>query len=358
MNPYHDLPAKSFWKTSVANKCMFDITDLWTPKFAITTQHNIATFGSCFAQHIGRSLKNSGYMWLNTEPMPNGLPLEKSIAYNYDIFSCRTGNIYTTSLLKQWVEWALGIKEPPVEAWYVREKVYDPFRPNIEPNGFETFNEMRFSRQQTIKSLRQIIEQSDIFIFTLGLTESWFNVEYGYEYPMCPGTVAGDFDSNNHVFCNQSFDFILNSFSDVMDMMVAVNKKIKFILTVSPIPLTATNSGNHVLIATMESKSILRAVAGQLTRSRECIDYFPSYEIINSPVYKGTFFEPNLRSVNAYGVAFVMNSFFSGLDSKLDTATINETQKKYVNICNQKNNDDVICEEELLAVFSKYSSQF
>jgi hypothetical protein len=96
--------------------------------------------------------------------------------------------------------------------------------------------------------------------------------------------------------------------------MKTINPKLKIILTVSPVPLTATNSGKHVLIATMQSKSILRAVAGQLSDEYSYIDYFPSYEIINSAVFKGVFFEPNQRNVNPHGVSFVMDHFFNGIN--------------------------------------------
>jgi len=35
MNPYENLPKKAFWKLAVANKSMFDISELWDPKFHI-----------------------------------------------------------------------------------------------------------------------------------------------------------------------------------------------------------------------------------------------------------------------------------------------------------------------------------
>ena len=110
-------------------------------------------------------------------------------------------------------------------------------------------------------------------------------------------------------------------------------------------PLVATKSGNHVLVATMESKSILRAVAGQLTTNRTYVDYFPSYELINSPVFRGVFFEPNQRTVNRHGVDFVMNVFFGCLSRNVDKAqvagarTIGDSQL------------DAACDEELLDAF-------
>jgi hypothetical protein len=40
------------------------------------------------------------------------------------------------------------------------------------------------------------------------------------------------------------------------------------------------------------------------------VDYFPSYEIITHPAYRGRFFAPNLRSVLPEGVDHVMTQFF------------------------------------------------
>jgi hypothetical protein len=355
MNPYENLPDKAFWKLAVTNKSMFDMTELWEPKFDIKPTENVATFGSCFAQHIGNALKNRDFNWLITEQAPQGCSDELAKKYNYGIFTARTGNIYTTSLLKQWTEWAVGNKTVPSEVWEKDGRYYDPFRPRIEPNGFESIKEVRMSQDQTIKSFKNSIEKSSYFVFTLGLTESWFNKELGYEYPMCPGTVAGDFDILKHEFINQNFMKIITNLSDAIGMMVEINPKLKFILTVSPVPLTATKSGKHVAVATMASKSILRAVADQLATNRNNVDYFPSYEIINSPIFKGTFFEPNQRNVNPFGVNFVMDNFFKCLVGKFgfDNSSVSSHKVKdaNLNVTGEQIGSDEHCEEALLEAF-------
>ena len=347
-NPYEKLPEKAFWKLSVSNRSMFDIAGLWSPKFHIQKDQYIATFGSCFSQHFGSVLKQRGYRWLSTEAPPFGLNDVNSKRFNYNVFSARTGNIYTASLLKQWTEWALEKKEIPDEVWERDGRFYDPFRPRIEPNGFASKEELRNSLEQAVQSFKEAIEKADYFVFTLGLTESWMNSEFGYEYPMCPGTVAGEFDDNKHKFVNQQFTQIFSALSQSMDMMKKKNPKLKFILTVSPIPLTASNSNQHVLIATMASKSTLRAVTNQLTQNEDSVDYFPSYEIINSPIFKGAFFEPNQRSVNSYGVNFVMDNFFKCLGEKFGRCTeedLHSTKKIKTSV--------EICEEQLLEAFGK-----
>lgn len=346
-NPYDDLPKKAFWRPAVAERSMFDIEDLWTPKFRIAPKAPVATFGSCFAQHIGNALKQRQFNWMIAETPPPAMSEAGAKHFNYNIFSARTANIYTTSLLRQWTKWALEIETPPEEYWTKNGRFYDPFRPAIEPDGFASLDEMLQSRTEVIRAFRECIENAHFFVFTLGLTESWFNSQLGYEYPMCPGTVAGDFDPAVHQFRNQNFDEVRSALVESIKLMLTVNPQLRFILTVSPVPLTATKSDNHVLVATMYSKSVLRAVAGQIAANHKMVDYFPSYEIINSAVFKGTFFEPNQRGVNKRGVDLVMDHFFQGLVRKFGDYFTSKTRA----LAKPAKKFEEVCEEELLGAF-------
>lgn len=351
MNPYKQLDERYFWAPAVGRRSMFDIRELWDPKFRIAKHHRVVTFGSCFAQHIGKALKERGFNWHLVEKSPPEMSLENAKKYNYGIFSARTGNIYTASQLLQWLGWADGSQSVPDEVWKSGERYFDPFRPNIEPDGFSSEEEMAQSRLMAVEAFRQAVVSCSVFVFTLGLAESWRDREYGCEYPMCPGTVAGEFSKHRHVFENHDFPSIRRALTDAVRKIRSLNPSARVLLTVSPVPLTATMSGNHVLVATMESKSILRAVAGQLSRQFRFVDYFPSYEIINAPAFRGSFFEPNQRSVNPFGVAFVMNSFF---DCMLEKFPVEESSVASVNRARSADlaTDDAICEEELLGAFS------
>ncbi|KGF72924.1 hypothetical protein DO97_04310 [Neosynechococcus sphagnicola sy1] len=359
MHPYKNLEEKFFWSSAIAKKNMFDIDGLWDPKFPITPRQKIVTFGSCFAQHIGRALELRGFNWLNTELAPAGLSAENAKKYNYGIFSCRTGNIYTASLLKQWVDWATKEASVPDEIWEKDERFFDPFRPNIEPNGFASKNELLHSRERTLESFNEALTTANLFVFTLGLTETWIHQQASYEYPMCPGTAAGTFDKNTHKFVNQKYPLIRKVLQETIKKIKELNPNIKFLLTVSPVPLTATMSGNHVLVATMESKAILRSVAGQLADQSSSVDYFPAYEIINATPFRGTFFESNQRSVNPVGIDHVMNCFFNCLNMKYPIERSPEKSHKSSDLHIRQLNAahesayDVVCEEEILSAFGK-----
>jgi len=110
-------------------------------------------------------------------------------------------------------------------------------------------------------------------------------------------------------------------------------------------------SGQHVLPATVHSKSVLRAVAGELAESIAHVDYFPSYEIIASPPFRGSFYEPNQRGVVQTGVQHVMSQFFNCLYDKYpELLNDKAVQKKGLDVTTSS--QAAVCEEEILGAFS------
>lgn len=358
MTPYESLPEQAFWASGVGRRNALEIAGLWTPKFPITPRMPIATYGSCFAQHFSRALVARGFTWIDGEPAPKGLAPETAARFNYGIFSSRTANIYTVGLLRQWIAWASGEAPMPEEVWEQDGRFYDPFRPRIEPGGFASRAELLASRQMVLEGFLRSITEARLFVFTLGLTESWINSEQGYEYPMCPGTAAGSFDPARHRFVNRAYPEIHKALRECLRRLRALNPAIRVLLTVSPVPLTATASGQHVLVATMHSKSVLRAVAGQTAGELGFVDYFPSYEIISAPPFRGGFFEPNQRSVAQAGVDHVMAEFFRCLVAKYPDA-MGEAAAPQAPAPRARRKaaapdtaEDLVCEEALLAAFA------
>lgn len=122
--------------------------------------------------------------------------------FNYGIFSFRTGNIYTTKMLLQWVRLAFE-HEPPAgtdEYWERDGRYFDPLRPLIEPCGFASLEDAKASRRAACQSIADGLRNTDIFVFTLGLPESWRHRETGLKYAACPGTLVGTFDPALHNF--------------------------------------------------------------------------------------------------------------------------------------------------------------
>ncbi|MDR6978336.1 hypothetical protein J2X68_005062 [Streptomyces sp. 3330] len=315
-NPYTRLPARSFWRTAVAEPDPLHITDLWTPKFTIGQDDPVVTAGSCFAAHVGRALLEEGMHWYDAEPAPPGLTRAERSARGYRRFSFRTGNVYTAAALRQWVAWALGEEKPPEEVWEEDGTFHDPYRPTVEPDGFASPEDVLRSREVTLAAVRRALAKADVLVFTLGLTEAWHDTRSGTVLPMCPGTVRGTYDPDRHVLHQHTVARVHDDLTAVLGLAHGVNPRLRTVLTVSPVPLTATATGRHALVATTHSKSVLRAAAGQLADECDAVDYFPSYEIITGHPYRAAFYEPNLRTVRPDGVAFVMRHFFEALQGR------------------------------------------
>ncbi len=353
MNPYKNFPPERFWKTGAEKSHPLTVEGIYRKKFPIAQSDKIATGGSCFAQHIAYNLRKCGYSVLDAEPAPKSVKDETAKKYGYRLYSARYGNIYVVRQLLQLLKEAFsGEVDERGLVWEKDGRYYDALRPTVEPFGLRSPEEVVLHRKNHLEKVARLFAEASIFVFTFGLTESWVNSHTGRVYPMCPGTVVGKFDPEKYEFKNFSFNEIRQDFLEFRKLVKKINPKIKFILTVSPVPLTATASEDHVIAATTYSKSVLRAVAGELCQEFSDFDYFPAYEMIASHWSKGFFYEQNLRSVNADGVQSVMRVFFNQhLIFKKETNKKANTTIK--DLKNKKSEEDVICDEELLEAFSR-----
>lgn len=356
-NPYKALPEKAFWRSAVAETGLFGLSDLSKSAWVLPSDVVFSTYGSCFAQHISRALLARKMNWLNAEPAPGRTPLQLAKKYNYGVFSSRTGNIYTAAQMLVWARLAAELDPvSSIELWTDDQgRVHDFLRPKIEPQGFVDEASALASLETTRRAFVASIKNADVFVLTLGLTEGWVNQKTGKHYSICPGTSIGEFDGDTHIFKNYKYPEILSDLETSFAILRDLNPDLKILLTVSPVPLVASASGDHVLVATQYSKSVLRAVAGDLTQSQDYIDYFPSYEIIAAPSGRGTFFEPNMRSIARHGVEFVMDYFFKGLDlsgparvSRSDPAVDARKHSETKMIA-----EDLVCEELILESYNE-----
>ena len=348
-HPYSNLPKNAFWKTGVAQENPYAMKGIYEKKFDITSNTKIATAGSCFAQHITSHLKKNGYNVLDVEPPPPGLPNKLHHKFGFTMFSARYGNIYTVRQLLQLAQEVAGRFNPQNFIWEKNGKFYDALRPAIEPEGLNSPEEVMEHRHFHISRVKELFENLDLFILTLGLTEMWMHKESGTVYPTAPGTLVGEFNSNLYEFKNVQFGEIIEDFNDFQNVMLNIRggKPFNVLLTVSPVPLTASASGKHILISNTYSKSTLRSVAGQLSTNNTNVDYFPSYEIATNPRMHSTAFSDNLRSVRDETVDLIMRHFFS----------VHPILKQQANnlfaASSKRSLEDIQCEEALMEGFSK-----
>jgi hypothetical protein len=312
-HPYRSLPATAFWRSAVASVPPQDVDPVGTFDLKIEPETRIATAGSCFAQHIARHLKRSGYCYYVAEAGHPILPASVRERQNYGLFTARYGNIYTARQLRQLFERAYGRFVPAEEYWQKAAGVIvDPFRPTTQPGGYISREEAAADRKQHLAAVRSMFETLDVFVFTLGLTECWRSRDDGAVFPICPGVEGGTFDPDRYEFYNQSVEDVIDDMTAFRRGLADVNPNANIVLTVSPVPLVATaEPGAHALSATTYSKSVLRVAAESVRQRFENVHYFPSYEIVTGAFNRGGYFAEDLRNVVEDGVDHVMRLFMT-----------------------------------------------
>jgi len=341
-NPYSGLPDFQFWRRSISGVAPHEVDPVVEPRFRIDRASKVATAGSCFAQHISRRLSASGFNYFVPE---NGsdLPDDERQARHYNVFSARYGNIYTTAQLRQLLDETLATRRYQDRAWVRPDgRLVDPLRPQIEPAGFATAFEVGEARARHLEKVRSVFLDSDIFIFTLGLTEAWRSRGDGTVFPLAPGVAAGDYDPARHEFVNFDVGGVADDLFAFLDGLKAANPNVRVILTVSPVPLIATFEPRSVLSSTVYSKSVLRVVADMAIRRYDWVDYFPSYEIITGSHAGARYYEEDAREVNHLGIAHAMRCFFDNY------VTGRKRAGTAAPAVSQSSQAGLICDEEMI----------
>ncbi len=341
-HPYRGLPDRQFWRKGVSAVAMEDFDPVTPPAKRIGREDRIATAGSCFAQHIAKALSTSGYNYFVAEQGP--ADEAERLQRQFGTFSARYGNIYTAAQLNQLFDRAAGTFQPEDTAWARSDgRLVDPFRPRVEPDGFADIEALQRDREAHFASVNEMWRSLDIFVFTLGLTESWQSVSDGAVFPLAPGVVGGEMDFEKYRFHNYSAAEIVSEMTQFFGKLRSVNPSARVILTVSPVPLEATYAPNHVLTSTTYSKAALRVAAEELSAAHDWVEYFPSFEIITGNFNRGHYFGEDLREVTPEGVGHVMKLFLkhftagTGAPTKVARSETREGQA-------------VICDEEALRV--------
>lgn len=344
-NPYAGLPPHHFWRRAVAGVERFRFDPVVGTRFRIGVDDRVATGGSCFAQHISNRLSRIGFNYFVPEAGEH-LPADQRRQQGYGVFSCRYGNIYTSRQLLQLFQSCFEDRQPAEGAWLRADgRFVDALRPQVAPEGHASEEGVRAERLTHLAAVRRMFEQCDVFVFTLGLTETWRSRIDGTVYPLAPGVSGGSHDPARHEFVNLDVRDVIDDLETFLTAFRQVNPTAKVLLTVSPVPLIATYEDRNVLVATTYSKSVLRVAADTAYRRFDWVDYFPSYEIITGNHAQSFYYEDDLRGVRDTGVDHVMRCFLRHYAGLGDASA---PPLPFIDTAGKKDDDGIVCDEEAI----------
>ncbi len=351
-HPYQQVSDHQRWHRAVTWAPPGGLDPMVGARFTIGPDDRIGTMGSCFAQHLSRHLARSGLGYHVTEKAPSTMSQAEAQRRQYGTFSARYGNVYTVAQAVQLFRRAYGDLHPREEPWGRGQVLVDPFRPRVEPDGFVDRASLEADRRLHLAAVRRVFEESDVLVFTLGLTEAWRSREDGSVFATAPGVDGGEYDPDRYEFVNFGVDAVREDLFEFCELVRSVNPRGRVLLTVSPVPLIATFEPRHVLVSTTVSKAVLRVAADEALARFDFVDYFPSYELIASASSTADHYAADRRSVTDAGVAHVMRVFTHHyVDGQQWSApgTGQISASAAVSISTSMADYPVICDEEAVA---------
>src|SRR5947207_3155068 len=243
------------------------------PEFSIEPTDRIFALGSCFARHVEGALSSLGFA-------------VESLTSDLDEFEVKGPkntpigfmNKYNTESIYNELRWALepGAEFPAEALVQVEDDVWSD--PHTSPAFGHAGLAVTLRRHRLMTDVVGGVVDCRVVVITLGLVETFFDTVTGlYTNSTPPLNVQ-----------HERFRFRVLSHDQLVDGLERIHRilterghpDLHVVVTVSPVPLDATFTGEDVVVANMFSKSVLRAAAAEWAGKHENLHYFPSYEIV------------------------------------------------------------------------------
>jgi len=322
-NPQDQI--NKYWKTYNELNLITVLND----KLQLKPDSKIFTIGSCFALEIRKEFRRLGYdvypkyhemdmdpeqVTISNRGSKAQMPILMDAISHYHTYSIRQE---FEKHLGRWKQAPDDYWSSPNHWWPEETSCFqDPYRRAVFAKTPEILHE---TVQKIDRCVSQGIQDADIFLITLGLIETWMQKSNGRAACLNPGYNGGSGYAETE-FHLSTFQENYENIKAITAMIREIRPDAKIVFSVSPVPLGQTFTDNDVVIANMESKSILRAALGQVLREETDITYYPSYEICS---ILGDVYTEDGRHVRPEIVQTIVQSFINGFtpkNSQLKTA--------------------------------------
>jgi hypothetical protein len=274
------------------------------PEFTILPDERIFAIGSCFARGVEGALRREGFA-------------VESVTDTFDEFPIAAAgtrpmgftNKYNPPSIANELRWALDENAafPDTALIGIDEDHWiDPYANPVFERGSR---DMTLDLRRRLTSLTRKVADCRVVVITLGLIEAWFDTQTSLYTNSTPPLVAPFRD--RFEFRVLRFDEVMKAFADVHELLTRFgHPELEIVVTVSPVPLLATFTGQDVVMANTRSKALLRAAASEWSDCHRNVHYFPSYEmVVNSN--RDLTWEQDGRHVRNEVVAHIMHYFMN-----------------------------------------------
>jgi len=202
----------------------------------LTSKSTVFTLGSCFAQNIAHVLNAQG---VSTTYLP------------------MSENFNSSGANLTFLRWILKDQ---------RDSNFDRIKTLIETNAKN--------------KLKNIISNCNVLVYTMGVSPAFFDRITG-DHVIATGDAHAISLIRDCEFRTTTVSENVENLESIIALVREVNPNTHIVLSVSPIPLTATFEMDSAIIADCISKSIMRAATHEvISKGPINVSYWPSFEIV------------------------------------------------------------------------------
>jgi GSCFA family len=240
-------------------------------QLAFSTWMKVFTIGSCFARNVEEALFLRGVrLPTRSFAVPDG---EWPGLRNNGLL-----NEFNPGSICQRIVFALQNRDYPPETIVAGAHGFADL--SLPGGGSPVTLERALERRRQIADVYRHLASSQLVVITLGFVEAWFDTQTRLYLNQMPTHAAWSSQPDRYQFQRIGVDECVRLLGGALAMLVKAGPKV--VLTLSPVPLQTTFSEDDCQTANQYSKSVLRVVAEQLSKTIPGVDYFPSYEIVVS----------------------------------------------------------------------------
>lgn len=252
------------------------------PRFRLSREDRFFTIGSCFARNVEVKLIKMG-----CDVLARGFSIAPEHYLDHgdnEVGGRGVLNKYNPHSMRTEVLRALGEIDPLPDNGFIEigEGLWlDPQASRLKPDALPVVTDLR----DKLNALTARVAEASVVFITLGLTETWYDRVTGLSLNQAPPPAQVRKMGERFYFRNATYTEAVECLEDIIRAIRKHSPDCRIIVTVSPVPMSTTWTGEDVIVANTYSKATLRAAAQALTERHHFVDYFPSYEIVvNTPL--------------------------------------------------------------------------
>lgn len=265
---------------------------------AIDYDSRILSFGSCFADEVGKKFDYFKFQHL-TNPF---------------------GILFHPLAIEKVIDFALSEKQFTQDDIFFLDDRWHCFDVHSEMSHPDK-DVMLINLNNTLKATRQNISEATHFIITLGTAWVYTHLETNEIVANCHKVPQKAFKKKL-----LSIQEITTSIENIISKVKAINPNINFIFTVSPVRHLKDGFVENQLSKAHLISALHSCLNPRLLSGVEAGDYFPSYEILMDELRDYRFYAEDMVHPNQLAIDYIWNRFAEAYFSKETFSTMKQVE--------------------------------